>query len=119
MLRIQGHWFHDLGFNVGDSVLVKCEEGKLIIMADTTMAELKKAEQAFMEEETRKLQARFQKEKLPSTNGYRFMGFVSHWTLQSLFLCPFACRTFSNGQKMSQCYAPDNYRKAQKNEVQK
>ena len=32
-------------------------------MADTAMAELKKAEQAFMEEETRKLQARFQKEK--------------------------------------------------------
>lgn len=63
MLRIQGHWFHDLGFNVGDPVLVKCEEGKLIIMADTAMAELKKAEQAFMEEETRKLQARFQKEK--------------------------------------------------------
>lgn len=63
MLRIQGHWFRDLGFNVGDPVLVKCEEGKLIIMADTAMAELKKAERAFMEEETRKLQARFRKEK--------------------------------------------------------
>lgn len=63
MLRIQGLWFQELGFNVGDPVLIKCEDGKLIIMADTAMAELKKAEQAFMEEETRKLEKRFQKEK--------------------------------------------------------
>ena len=34
MLRIQGHWFQELGFNIGDPVLVKCEKGKLIIMAD-------------------------------------------------------------------------------------
>ena len=32
-------------------------------MAYTAMAELKKVEKAFMEEETRKLQERFQKEK--------------------------------------------------------
>lgn len=63
MLRIQGQWFQELGFNIGDPVLVKCEEGKLIIMADTAMAELKKVEKAFMEEETRKLQEHFQKEK--------------------------------------------------------
>ena len=54
MLRIQGHWFQELGFNVGDPVLVKCEEGKLIIMADTAMAQLKEAE---------KLQQKFLKEK--------------------------------------------------------
>ena len=64
MLRIQGHWFQELGFNIGDPVMVKCEEGKLIIMADdTAMAEIKKAEKAFMEEETRKLQEHFQNEK--------------------------------------------------------
>lgn len=63
MLRIQGHWFQELGFNVGDPVLVKCEEGKLIIMADTAMAQLKEAEKAFMEEETKKLQQKFLKEK--------------------------------------------------------
>ncbi len=63
MLRIQGHWFQELGFNIGDPVLVKCEEGKLIIMADTAMAELKKAEKAFLEEEARKLEKKFQKEK--------------------------------------------------------
>lgn len=63
MLRIQGLWFQELGFNIGDPVLVKCEEGKLIIMADTAMAQLKEAEKAFMEEETKKLQQKFQKEK--------------------------------------------------------
>ena len=31
MLRIQGHWFQELGFNIGDPVLVKCEEGKLAL----------------------------------------------------------------------------------------
>lgn len=63
MLRIQGLWFQELGFNVGDPVLIKCEEGKLIIMADTAMAELKKAEKAFMEEETKKLHEKILKEK--------------------------------------------------------
>ena len=61
MLRIQGHWFQERGFNIGDPVLVKCEEGKLIIMADTAMAQLKETEKAFMEEETKKLQQKFQK----------------------------------------------------------
>ena len=32
------HWFYELGFNVGVPVLVKCEKGKLIIMANTAMA---------------------------------------------------------------------------------
>ncbi|MBR5177716.1 MAG: SymE family type I addiction module toxin [Lachnospiraceae bacterium] len=63
MLRIQGLWFQELGFNIGDPVLVKCEDGKLVIMRDTTRAELKEAEKAFMEEETRKLHERFLKEK--------------------------------------------------------
>ena len=63
MLRIQGLWFKELGFNIGDPVLVKCEDGKLIIMADTATAKLKKAEKAFMEEETRKLEKKFQQEK--------------------------------------------------------
>ena len=63
MLRIQGFWFQDLGFNVGDPVLVKCEDGKLIITADSTMAELKEAKRAFMERETRKLNVKFREEK--------------------------------------------------------
>ncbi len=56
MLRIQGLWLQELGFNVGDPVLVKCEDGKLIITPDTTRVELMEAEKAFMEKETRKLQ---------------------------------------------------------------
>jgi len=49
MLRIQGLWFQEMGFNVGDPVLVKCEEGKLIIMA-----ELKKAGEGFLEKRKKK-----------------------------------------------------------------
>ena len=56
-------WLEDLGFNIGSPVLVKCEDGKLIITADETMAKMEEAEKAFMEEETRKLEARFQAEK--------------------------------------------------------
>ena len=63
MLRIQGLWFQELGFNIGDPVLVKCEDGKLIIMRDTAREELIEAEKAFMEEETKKLQKKFLKEK--------------------------------------------------------
>lgn len=63
MLRIQGLWLQELGFNVGDPVLVKCEDGKLTITPDTTKVELMEAEKAFMEEETKKLQERFLKEK--------------------------------------------------------
>ena len=63
MLRIQGLWFQELGFNIGDPVLVKCEDGKLIITADRTRAELIEAEKAFMEEETKKLHEKFLKEK--------------------------------------------------------
>ena len=63
MLRLQGLWMQELGFNVGDPVLVKCEDGKLIITLDAAKAKLMEAENAFMEEETRKLEKRFQKEK--------------------------------------------------------
>ena len=63
MLRIQGLWFQELGFNIGDPVLVKCEDGKLIIMRDTAREDLIEAEKAFMEEETKKLQKKFLKEK--------------------------------------------------------
>ena len=63
MLRIQGLWLQELGFNVGDPVLVKCEDGKLIITPDTSRAERIEAEKAFVEEETKKLQKKFLKEK--------------------------------------------------------
>ena len=44
------HWFYELGFNVGVPVLVKCEKGKLIIMANTAMVQLKESEKASVKE---------------------------------------------------------------------
>ena len=62
-IRLMGQWLEEAGFHIGDPVLVRCEEGKLIIAQDTARAELIEAEKAFMEKETRKLHDRFQKEK--------------------------------------------------------
>jgi virulence-associated protein VagC len=63
MLRLQGLWLEELGFKAGDTVLVKCEDGKLIITPDTSRAELVEAEKEFMEEETKKLHEKFLQEK--------------------------------------------------------
>jgi toxic protein SymE len=39
MLRIRGLWLQDLGFVAGDSVLVHCEEGKLIVTKEAVWGE--------------------------------------------------------------------------------
>ena len=39
MLRIRGLWLQELGFVAGDSVLVRCEEGKLIVTKETILGE--------------------------------------------------------------------------------
>lgn len=62
-IRLMGQWLEAAGFHIGDPVLVKCEDGKLVISLDTARAELMEAEKAFMEKETRKLHERFMKEK--------------------------------------------------------
>jgi antitoxin component of MazEF toxin-antitoxin module len=62
-IRLMGQWLETAGFHIGDPVLVKCEDGKLIISLDTARAELIEAEKAFMEKETRRLHERFLKEK--------------------------------------------------------
>ena len=62
-IRLMGQWLETAGFHIGDPVLVKCEDGKLIISLDTARAELIEAEKTFMEKETRKLHERFLKEK--------------------------------------------------------
>ena len=54
-IRLMGQWLEAAGFHIGDPVLVKCEDGKLIISLDTARAELIEAEKAFMEKETRRL----------------------------------------------------------------
>ena len=70
MLRIQGKWLQELGFYAGDPVLVKCEDGKLIITADKELAlrkeelKLRKAEiDAQFEDEKRKLYKQFVAER--------------------------------------------------------
>lgn len=62
-IRLMGQWLEAAGFHIGDPVLVKCEDGRLIITPDTARAALIDAEKAFMEKETKKLHERFLKEK--------------------------------------------------------
>ena len=50
MIRLNDLGLEEAGLHAGDSVLVKCEDGKLIITKDRT-----RAEKAFMEGETKKL----------------------------------------------------------------
>ena len=63
MIRLSGLWLEEAGFHAGDPVLVRCEDGKLIITQDRARAEMLEAEKAFMEEETKKLRKKFLKEK--------------------------------------------------------
>lgn len=63
MLRVSGLWLEELGFKTGDFVQIKCEDGQLTISLNEEKAQQAAEEKAFMEEETRKLQKRFQKEK--------------------------------------------------------
>jgi len=39
-IRLMGQWLEAAGFHIGDPVLVKCEDGKLIISLDIARAEL-------------------------------------------------------------------------------
>ena len=63
MLRISGLWLDELGFKTGDFVRIKCEDGQLIISLNEEKAQQVAEEKAFMEEEMKKLQKRYQKEK--------------------------------------------------------
>ena len=50
-LRIQGKWLRELGFAIGDPVIVKCEDERLIITLDRERAELLAEEKARVEAE--------------------------------------------------------------------
>ena len=60
---LKGQWLNEMGFEIGDQIKVECENGKLVISLDRERMEMLDAEKVFMEEETKKLQARFKKEK--------------------------------------------------------
>ena len=62
-IRISGQWLKTLGFDIGDKILVKCENGRLIITPDVTATQLAEEEKAFMERETKKLHERFRRER--------------------------------------------------------
>ncbi len=61
-IRLSGQWLKAIGFNIGDPVLVKCENGKLIITPDEARVNMAEEEKAFMERETKKLHERFLRE---------------------------------------------------------
>ena len=62
-LRLQGKWLEELGFQIGEPVLVKCEDGKLIITPDTMRAETESREKEFLDKEMALLQKKFDAEK--------------------------------------------------------
>ena len=62
-LRLQGRWLEELGFQIGEAVLVKCEDGKLIITPDTIRAETESREKEFLDREMALLQKSFDAEK--------------------------------------------------------
>lgn len=63
MIRVSGLQLEELGFKVDDCVRIKCDNGQLVISLNEEKAQEKAAEKAFMEEEIKKLEKRFQKEK--------------------------------------------------------
>ena len=78
-LRLQGRWLEELGFQIGEAVLVKCEDGKLIITPDTMRAETESREKEFLDREMALLQKRFDAEKQtedPSADCGREGGYV-------------------------------------------
>lgn len=63
MVRLQGLWLEELGFHSGDPILVKCEDGKLIITPDTERIEREAKEQEFIQKEMKALEKRFAEER--------------------------------------------------------
>lgn len=56
-LMLKGAWLEEWGFTANMPVTVQCEEGKLIIVLNKERAKMMEEEQAYIEEETKKLQA--------------------------------------------------------------
>lgn len=62
-IRIQGKWLAELGFMPGDAVLVRCDDGKIIITRDEAMIEKKAAGEAFLAEERKKLETQIKEKR--------------------------------------------------------
>lgn len=57
-IRLCGKWLQSVGFNIGDFISVRCEDGRLIIEPDVERARMEEAEKAFMDRELKSLQKR-------------------------------------------------------------
>lgn len=62
-IMLKGNWLMEAGFNIGDFISVRCEDGKLIIEPDVERARMEEAKKAFMDREFKSLQKRFEAEK--------------------------------------------------------
>ena len=62
-IMLKGKWLSDFGFDVGSYISITCEEGKLIIAPDMERMELEEAMAEFAEQEKKKFQKRFKKDK--------------------------------------------------------
>ena len=62
-ITLKGFWLSEAGFQIGDYISVKCENGKLIIEPDVERAKVIEAEKAFMNREMKNLQKKFEVEK--------------------------------------------------------
>ncbi len=64
MLRLQGLWLEQCGFNIGDPILVKCEDGKLTITLNEERAFIEEKKQAFLDAEMQKFEKKYEAEPL-------------------------------------------------------
>lgn len=62
-IKLSGQWLKEIGFEIGSLVKVECEDGRLVISLDAEREAMLEAQKAFMEEETRKLKVRYEREK--------------------------------------------------------
>lgn len=63
MLRLQGLWLEQCGFNIGGPILVKCENGKLTITLDEERVFVEEKKKAFLDAEMQKLEKKYEAEK--------------------------------------------------------
>ena len=61
---LKGNWLKEAGFEIGDFIAVRCEEGRLIIEPDAERDRMTEEEEEFIAREIKALRRRFEKERL-------------------------------------------------------
>lgn len=62
-ITLKGLWLSEVGFQIGDYISAKCEDGRLIIEPDTERATIIEAEKTFMDKELKNMHKRFESER--------------------------------------------------------